>query len=350
MSKIRITLALVVILAGWFPVSARSTLRTTFEQSYGYDECGVTRQAATTAVPAPLTPQSVPRTGGFAVFHSYDGQWRLLFSTFQKFTGKERDGETGLDYFGARYFSGAQGRFASPDPYMPSADVKDPQSWNRYAYARNNPLRYIDPNGLDWEDLSEEQRRVFQQYANQHNKANKTKLSTEQVYNTLNKSQMATYESVTYALEHTQLVDSQGNSMGNALQQVAGVSKIAGEIPGSSKGDQQFRVFADLKSGAIEAFGNAQGFEPSSNRVLGLFQIYHQGFPDSFRQIRREGVRGMEAGLQPSFKRSTLRSDIDVDYRFGAAHLQPANSDVRAPGNYQKFIDRWPGLRNWWDK
>lgn len=35
----------------------------------------------------------------------------------QKFTGKERDGETGLDCFGARYFSGAQGRFGSRDPY-----------------------------------------------------------------------------------------------------------------------------------------------------------------------------------------------------------------------------------------
>ncbi len=266
------------------------------------------------------------------------------------FTGKERDAETGLDYFGARYYSAPVGRFTSPDPYMPSADVKDPQSWNRYAYARNNPLRYIDPNGLDWSDLSEEQRRVFQTYADNYNNENKSKLSSEQVYNTLNSSQMATFESVTYALEHTQLVDSKGNSMGNALQQVAGVSRIAGEIPGSSKGDEQFRIIADLKPGAVETFGKSQGFEPSSNKVLGLFPIYHQGFPDSFRQTRREGVMGMEAGVQPSYNRNTLRSDIDVDYRFGGAHLQPANSDVRAPGNYQKFIDRWPGLRNWWDK
>jgi RHS repeat-associated protein len=265
-------------------------------------------------------------------------------------TGKERDAETGLDYFGARYMSAAQGRFTSPDPYMPSADVKDPQSWNRYVYARNNPLRFIDPNGLDWSDLSEEQRRVFQNYADNYNKDNRSKLSSEQVYNTLNSSQMATFESVTYALEHTQLVDSKGNSMGNALQQVAGVSRIAGETPGSSKGDDQFRIFVDLKPGAVETFGKSQGFEPSSNKVLGLFQIYHQGFPDSFRQTRREGVIGMEAGVQPSYNRNTLRSDIHVDYRFGGAHLQPANSDVRAPGNYQKFIDRWPGLRNWWEK
>lgn len=41
----------------------------------------------------------------------------------QKFTGKERDQETGLDYFGARYVSGAQGRCTSPDPYNLAFEV-----------------------------------------------------------------------------------------------------------------------------------------------------------------------------------------------------------------------------------
>lgn len=66
----------------------------------------------------------------------------------QRFTGKERDAESGLDYFGARYFSGAQGRFTSPDPLLNSGRPWDPQSWNRYAYVGNNPLRYTDPLGL----------------------------------------------------------------------------------------------------------------------------------------------------------------------------------------------------------
>jgi len=60
------------------------------------------------------------------------------------FTGKERDAETGLDYFGARYFSGAQGRFTSPDPPLVDQSTEDPQSWNLYSYVRNNPLRSID--------------------------------------------------------------------------------------------------------------------------------------------------------------------------------------------------------------
>jgi RHS repeat-associated protein len=62
-----------------------------------------------------------------------------------EFTGKERDSETGLDYFGARYFSSAQGRWTSPDwsekpEPIPYADLKDPQSLNLYSYVRNNPL------------------------------------------------------------------------------------------------------------------------------------------------------------------------------------------------------------------
>ena len=69
-----------------------------------------------------------------------------------KFTGKERDAETGLDYFGARYFSAAQGRFTSPDwsttpQPIPYADLTNPQSFNLYAYVLNNPLSKNDPDG-----------------------------------------------------------------------------------------------------------------------------------------------------------------------------------------------------------
>jgi len=68
-------------------------------------------------------------------------------ATTHKFTGKERDGESGLDYFGARYYGSSLGRFASPDPMAASAHPAVPLSWNRYAYGLDNPLRFLDVEG-----------------------------------------------------------------------------------------------------------------------------------------------------------------------------------------------------------
>ncbi len=81
----------------------------------------------------------------------------------QQFTQKERDIETGLDYFLSRCYSSTQGRFTSPDEFTGGpdelyeamsvgnptfyADLADPQSLNKYQYGYNNPLRYVDPDG-----------------------------------------------------------------------------------------------------------------------------------------------------------------------------------------------------------
>ena len=65
----------------------------------------------------------------------------------QQFTAEERDVETGLDYFGARYYGSTQGRFTTPDDFLNDTNVSDPQSWNLYTYVRNNPVKYIDPTG-----------------------------------------------------------------------------------------------------------------------------------------------------------------------------------------------------------
>jgi RHS repeat-associated protein len=69
-----------------------------------------------------------------------------------KFTGKERDGESGLDDFGARYYASNLGRFVSADwsaipAPIPYADHTDPQSLNLYTYVRNNPTVNVDPLG-----------------------------------------------------------------------------------------------------------------------------------------------------------------------------------------------------------
>lgn len=75
-----------------------------------------------------------------------------------KFTGKERDEEEGsyLDYFGARYYSSAMGRFMSPDwserpQPVPYVDLENPQTLNLYGYAGNNPVSHRDLDGHAWD-------------------------------------------------------------------------------------------------------------------------------------------------------------------------------------------------------
>ncbi|MBS1813668.1 MAG: hypothetical protein JSS87_02210 [Acidobacteria bacterium] len=69
-----------------------------------------------------------------------------------KFTGKERDAESGLDYFGARYYASTVGRWMSPDwspevEAIPFAILTAPQTLNLYSYVLNNPLSKDDPDG-----------------------------------------------------------------------------------------------------------------------------------------------------------------------------------------------------------
>ena len=97
----------------------------------------------------------------------------------QKFTSHERDNETGLDYFLARYYSSTQGRFTGVDPYDINLErqykpdpkeaeslfreyLSNPQQWNRYTYALNNPLAYLDPTGETVELVGTEEERKKQ--------------------------------------------------------------------------------------------------------------------------------------------------------------------------------------------
>lgn len=90
-------------------------------------------------------------------FYPFGGERNYLNSSPQnyKFTGKERDSESGLDNFGARYFGSTTGRFMIPDwsarpAPVPFADLTNPQSLNLYSYVANNPVSRTDPLGHDW--------------------------------------------------------------------------------------------------------------------------------------------------------------------------------------------------------
>jgi len=100
------------------------------------------------------TPRLITGNGGAQVgsHHYYPFGMEILGGTNDgerlKFTGHERDAAT-LDYMHARYYDPSMGRFLSVDPYRVSAKPHVPLTWNRYTYAVNNPLRFVDPDGRD---------------------------------------------------------------------------------------------------------------------------------------------------------------------------------------------------------
>jgi len=77
----------------------------------------------------------------------YDAPHQHVLSAY-KFTGKERDVESGLDNFGARYYASSLGRFIQTDPVTITPErFYDPQQLNAYVYVRDNPLKLVDPTG-----------------------------------------------------------------------------------------------------------------------------------------------------------------------------------------------------------
>jgi len=97
-------------------------------------------------------------------FYAYDGsayRYNAVVAMSYKFTGKERDSESGLDDFGARYYSSPIGRWLSPDIInLTSSRLINPgNTLNKYVYAADNPLKFIDRDGEDitiFYDSSEE--------------------------------------------------------------------------------------------------------------------------------------------------------------------------------------------------
>jgi RHS repeat-associated protein len=111
------------------------------------------------------TPRLVTAdTGSIICRHDYYpfGQERTVCNDGEthKFTGQERDAESALDYFGARYYASNLGRFMIPDPLMASARTGNPQTLNRYSYVLNNPLAYVDPTGYQTRDSDTASRKI----------------------------------------------------------------------------------------------------------------------------------------------------------------------------------------------
>jgi hypothetical protein len=155
------------------------------------------------------------------------------------------------------------------------------------------------------------------------------------LFESLNSSQRGTFVAVTHALLNTVLMDrTSGKKLGRAFTIVRATLDIRGENA-SPPSDRQFQMIVEVIPGAERKLEKAADFDKGENG------IFHKGYPTSFRQSRKIGLPGQEAGLHISFTPDGRRAEIHIDYRFGLLHLMSANSDPRANGNRQRHAARW---------
>jgi len=228
-----------------------------------------------------------------------------------KFTGKERDTETGLDYFGARYLSSAQGRFTSPD--APFADQKpgDPQSWNLYSYTRNNPLRYVDPDGRGTQPYLQALQRLAEIATRNPRSQQVAKFLSD------NASKIAAVAEV--------LVETIGPQVANHELTKVDAATLMQEHPGLSQSNAESVVAAPFGSVAVVAGQNVEGAD---------VKLYSEGALMTQTEVKVTGINNFGANLSDAAKQ--------LGERGGTAFLQLPNGTTKDEA--QHAISRFAGV------
>lgn len=194
-----------------------------------------------------------------------------------------------------------------------------------------------------YSDLAPEQKRLVDDWTERFSKTVKQQAKPADVYANMSLSAKTTFNAITHALLKTTLTDQNGASLGPAIQIVDKVDRLAGKVNGAP-GDQQFRIYIELKPGAMDLLSKSREFSRGPDNT-----VFHKGYPICFRS------KPFVPSIQVSIARDGKAADIDVDYRSSKfpiglvnGHLTASNSDVRAGNNDERHNNRWDGLPNWW--
>ncbi len=197
--------------------------------------------------------------------------------------------------------------------------------------------------GRSYAELRPEQVRLIDNFIRSYNATTGSALVPQQVYDGARLSIRTTFDAVTHALLNAKMTDSQGKSLGVAIDLVSAVDQVMGEESGAG-GDMQFRLYVYLKPNAVDVLSRSQEFFHDKDNA-----VYHKGFPICYR------LKNGPPSIQFSISRDHKLSDVDVDYRSSGfpkalvnGHLSAANSDVRAGNNLARHDERWLGLNGWW--
>jgi hypothetical protein len=224
-----------------------------------------------------------------------------------------------------------------------ATELSFPQPQNQNAATSQKPKTEALELGKSYSALRPEQVRLIDNFIRSYNDTTGSKLVPEQVYDSARLSIRTTFDAVTHALLNATLTDSQGKSLGRAIDLVDAVDQVMGEETGAG-GDMQFRLYVYLKPDAVDILNRSQEFFHDKDNTG-----YHKGFPICYR------LKNGPPSIQFSVSRDRKLSDVDVDYRSSGfpkglvnGHLTASNSDVRAGNNLALHDGRWSGLNGWW--
>jgi len=197
--------------------------------------------------------------------------------------------------------------------------------------------------GANYASLKPEQKALIDDWIRRFSAIIGKQVDPEMTYDNLPVSSKTTFNAVTHALLSTELTGKSGGTLGSAIQIIDKLDTVKGEVPGSG-GDQQFRIYVQLKPGALDILDRSQQFQRTGDNTS-----YHKGYPICYRG------KPAAPSIQVSATRDKMRADVDVDYRSSGfpkglvnGHLSASNSDVRAGHNDETHNNRWSGLNNWW--
>jgi len=154
-----------------------------------------------------------------------------------------------------------------------------------------------------FEELEPRQQQLLEGYTAAFNERSGRNLTTQEYFDSMTVSERTTYDAVTHALMNSKLTAQAGNDLGNVLDLVEGVERVAGQYYGRG-GDQQFRLYVLLVPNARETLEKSKEFFLGKENT-----VYHAGYPQSYRQ------EGKVPNIQVSVSGDGLKADVDVDYR-----------------------------------
>jgi RHS repeat-associated protein len=260
-----------------------------------------------------------------------------------RFTGQEFDSESGIHYYGGRYYDQNIGRFISPDPFVQDPD--DPQNLNRYSYGLNNPQNYIDPSGYFFDDYDAD---IFMSISpglsyssNLWSNIRSTysqisTFSSSTIFSTFSSSTISTF-GITFGNFAQTTLDAGGwlpglpgtiATLGSAAVSVAQGDYLGGAIGTVAAAAPLVGIPSKVAKTAIEATQIARGFTSLTHAAKFGIQPYN---------ILRTGIR--EAGV------TGLQKHHLIEQRFAKLFKDQKGltklSIALTPAEHQSFTNAW---------